>query len=101
MCLTITTDNDVDFGEDDSVTLTATSENDPSVDDDLIVVRSQNQRYQGDVKAKEAKTETYVDNSVLDSIEDQFTGSDKDFILKSKKKKSVAVSKLKPFGTDC
>ena len=33
--LTITTDNDVDFGDDDSVTLTATSQNDPSVDDDL------------------------------------------------------------------
>ena len=31
----------------------------------------------------EGSTETYVDNSVLDSIEDQFTGSDKDFILKS------------------
>ena len=33
--LTITTDDDVDFGDDDSVTLTATSQNDPSVDDDL------------------------------------------------------------------
>jgi len=33
--LTITTDGDVDFGDDDSVTLTATSQNDPSVDDDL------------------------------------------------------------------
>ena len=35
--LTITTDNDVDFGDDDSVTLTATSQNDPSVDDDLSI----------------------------------------------------------------
>ena len=33
--LTITTDDDVDFGDDDSVTLTATSQNDPNVDDDL------------------------------------------------------------------
>ena len=35
--LTITTDNDVDFGDDDSVTLTATSQNDPNVDDDLSI----------------------------------------------------------------
>ena len=33
--LRITTDDDVDFGDDDSVTLTATSQNDPNVDDDL------------------------------------------------------------------
>ena len=43
--LTITTDNDVDFGDDDSVTLTATSENDPSVDDDLSLTTQVRVRY--------------------------------------------------------
>ena len=33
--LTVTTDNSVDFGDDDSVTLVATSQNDASVDDSL------------------------------------------------------------------
>ena len=43
--LTITTDNDVDFGDDDSVTLTATSQNDPSVDDDLSLTTQVRVRY--------------------------------------------------------
>ena len=43
--LTITTDDDVDFGDDDSVTLTATSENDPNVDDDLSLTTQVRVRY--------------------------------------------------------
>ena len=43
--LTITTDDDVDFGDDDSVTLTATSQNDPSVDDDLSLTTQVRVRY--------------------------------------------------------
>ena len=43
--LTITTDDDVDFGDDDSVTLTATSQNDPNVDDDLSLTTQVRVRY--------------------------------------------------------
>ncbi len=43
--LTITTGDDVYFGDDDSVTLTATSENDPSVDYDLSITTQVRVRY--------------------------------------------------------
>ena len=43
--LTITTEDDVDFGDDDSVTLTATSQNDPSIDDDLSITTQVRVRY--------------------------------------------------------
>ena len=43
--LTITTEDDVDYGDDDSVTLTATSQNDPSIDDDLSITTQVRVRY--------------------------------------------------------
>ena len=43
--LTITTDDDVNFGDDDSVTITAVSQNDPSIDDDLSLTTQVRVKY--------------------------------------------------------
>ena len=43
--LTVTTDDDVNFGDDDSVTVTAVSQNDPSVDDDLSLTTQVRVKY--------------------------------------------------------
>ena len=43
--LTVTTDDDVNFGEDDSVTITAVSQNDPSIDDDLSLTTQVRVKY--------------------------------------------------------
>ena len=43
--LTVTTENDVDFGDLDSVTITATSQNDPSVDDTLSLTTQVRVKY--------------------------------------------------------
>jgi len=43
--LTVTTDDDVNFGEDDSVTITAISQNDPSIDDDLSLTTQVRVKY--------------------------------------------------------
>ena len=43
--LTVTTDDDVNFGDDDSVTITAVSQNDPSIDDDLSLTTQVRVKY--------------------------------------------------------
>ena len=43
--LTVTTDDDVNFGDDDSVTITAISQNDPSIDDDLSLTTQVRVKY--------------------------------------------------------
>ena len=43
--LTVSTDDDVNFGDDDSVTITAVSQNDPSIDDDLSLTTQVRVKY--------------------------------------------------------
>ena len=43
--LTVTTDDDVNFGDDDSATLTAVSQNDPNADDDLSLTTQVRVKY--------------------------------------------------------
>ena len=43
--LTVTTDDDVNFGDDDSVTVTATSQNNPNVDDDISLTTQVRVKY--------------------------------------------------------